>query len=1180
MNTLTSLYPGGGNDYIMSHNWSSGPGAAGFGLSGNYHANTQDARLKSHLDLGNFRSVGDGGVSGEYGGFPDAIVDNLSNFFGEPDPIAVERQRAIAKNRKGNYLAENFDYPQAYAEFWGRHNNGHIARTIIEKTKASQCWQLTKMAPWEYKTGDLNFSWNEVKYNRHVLDRLPEEAVPRLTNLTYSSGKASMVRYGIACLFEATFMSTPTGVAHYLATLEQIRIATVETCSYGALVSILQHPAYDDPYDEHRADPIGGMTRRKLQDMFTEECSMFGIVHKEMHGYQRVAARMQQTMSNRPGAPQGNMTVVPCGLGAYLANSEHAPFYLSGRASTRTIDAEWLHRHTVVESHGFSLGEGMAPHDPLFRNQTCGDVAEMHDKNSQHLTAAQYRTMHLDYEGFDGDADAYVQMAYDRAYKFTGVWDFDMPGVNMTEVIGKPVLHDFGCYTWGQMVRAHASNPEQVIEGLLALGPEQREKLRACLSLLKADDERVHASNGNFSTNLFDGMMAHYDFADAAVPNQGKRHHDDDYGYGGKRRRRGDEGGYELVDETVDDDAMSDTEEHEYAFSGHGRDQMLVQTVPITKRVVRTYKRVGAGDVDMLARPGEDANLTSARRVARDLLAIVGEHERSAEDLLVPGAAKVTELQKAIAEFIQTVLTMKGATPVQKLALMTELKRVAVSETCKELKINEPSQIIDEWNKLDAVAAADQLAAASIQFKIQAGFVPFLAQLQTRIVLQLLNSSDRTPLERARQTGGDLDDVSDITGLEAGWWNPSGEKENEDGQIALELAPGSNEAAVFPLPHDAYAITLAANHDVLFHMKGLGVPTELKPEIKVKEGVKQGRTDALVFSIVLSMVAAGLIVADKSGTAIETMTLARLKRHLAKHPNARPLASQAHMAPVLTAARATLEKIISNGTFSLGTGVIPSSTFNPANLFTPESSILGALRGEYKNVVVEPPPGPVGTQTPADHRATKILALDSAKTWSDAVVTPNIKNVVAQIDDLVFSTPGRTPSQWDAVFRGVRHTILRLAVNDPNVDIFARPRSAKVKQAESIVEQAYEACKVYHTKVHGARFAVGLVAAEAKDTRAWNAATIVELLDRASVVNGGFYRFCVENDIRVPFALTQWRPHITTIMGSILHVCAARQSALRCAYGCSRVRVRSLVSRWRREEAQPRRSSKCLTLWS
>jgi hypothetical protein len=326
--------------------------------------------------------------------------EHLKTFFGEPT-------RPPTTNRD-YYEKELEDYPAAFTSSYGDGNggftpNGYLSRVLIEKAKASESWPLTRMAPLiHHSAGGLTFSWDEVRFNQHMLDREPEESTPRLLTQSKSSGSASMVRFGIALMLESNFAGTEIGRQTYLANLEQIRIATVETMSYGVMISILEH----EPWVSNNEGQRGSVIRDKpaLDRLFKEETSMFGIVHKEINGYDKIRAKLKATMSSRIGGAEGDFTVVPQGMGFYLQNTMDAKYYLDGHAADKD-GIKSITGPAVVESRSFSKGEKTEGHDPCFRHVTIGGFQTLDDSNMRNQDVRNYTTPRMDIKGYEEDGD-------------------------------------------------------------------------------------------------------------------------------------------------------------------------------------------------------------------------------------------------------------------------------------------------------------------------------------------------------------------------------------------------------------------------------------------------------------------------------------------------------------------------------------------------------------------------------------------------------------------------------------------------------------------------------------------------------------------------------------------------------------------------------------------------------
>lgn len=146
----------------MSHGWNNKDGMGHMGTKSAYQHHTND-----FLGSGsNFQSVGNVGVS-PAGNALNQAIEHQKVFFGEP--TQDYKAKLNSYNPEADlYEQENNDYPEAFSRAWGTgmNRNGHLSRVMLEKTKASECWQLTRMAPWmHHSDGGLEFSWEVRVHN-------------------------------------------------------------------------------------------------------------------------------------------------------------------------------------------------------------------------------------------------------------------------------------------------------------------------------------------------------------------------------------------------------------------------------------------------------------------------------------------------------------------------------------------------------------------------------------------------------------------------------------------------------------------------------------------------------------------------------------------------------------------------------------------------------------------------------------------------------------------------------------------------------------------------------------------------------------------------------------------------------------------------------------------------------
>jgi hypothetical protein len=60
--------------------------------------------------------------------------------------------------------------------------------------------------PWRLAEGYMEISFDEIRFDNHLLGPVPEEGISRLVTQTVSERRDHMVRYGLAFLLEHGFM--------------------------------------------------------------------------------------------------------------------------------------------------------------------------------------------------------------------------------------------------------------------------------------------------------------------------------------------------------------------------------------------------------------------------------------------------------------------------------------------------------------------------------------------------------------------------------------------------------------------------------------------------------------------------------------------------------------------------------------------------------------------------------------------------------------------------------------------------------------------------------------------------------------------------------------------------------------------------------------------------------------
>ncbi len=1089
------------------------------------------------MDLGNYHSTGQTGSSVS----PlKERIEQLKDFFGQPTKNIDSIQNDYDNDHQYGDV-EYEDYPEAFKAFEGRSN--FLQRTMIEKIKASENYQLTRMAPW-FHSQHMTFEWNEARFHKHMLDREPEEAVPRMTTHTYRSGSASMVRYGICLMLERNFYLTPKGQQTYLFNLEQLRIAAVETCSHGVMVAVLEHKPYEDWNDKY----MNRNVRAKIDcdDIFKQETGEFAIIHKSTDGYKMLKSKLMRVISERNNGEAGDFTILPQGMIEFTKESiDEGKYYLDGGRGPAGIDAA-----SVAVSRGFSFGEHSVAVDPFFRDTTIGGYGTLSDEHARGAIE-DYRTRQLDCSIYDESSDKFQPLRYADTYKHAGAWDFRKVGAPLTE-IGQGYTADWGCYTWGQLLRKD-NNLQRAIDKLLTIKDEGvRSEFVQALKILPKGDERVLKTGppapGTFNQTLFTDMFGldasqwngtfakMYSVKQVSAIEGRKRTHtgmgnqelDIESGEYEEEKLRQSRGPAvnkrpRTVDASVfhDDNLMEDVQ----GAAGSGR---YVQTAPgayvyqPAPQGERRFKHAAVSHFDLAGLvapegPSVDDVKEAIVRSAQKFQPATGGIE--AKTLTVGEKdRKVSNVTEALFTIVDSVVALSGLTDSQRITALAELNRVIANEADK---------------RTGTPIGADGAVAL-----ITVHYAPFVAKVEAYACLAFAGAN-KTPLESSYAANPGQDVPNLVNEAKSGAWTPD-VASKDDGQLEMLFVPSFSTGT--PLLHDAMAATVAGSHQVLFRAPDAVIT---KPQTLVLDGVKRSRADLLAWSVALSLLAGSISKATKVDE-LEPILLSmqtdkglvtRLNRVSSSAAALPTLPSQLHLSSYITALSALLVASLSGLQVPVEVykAVITEVKALHASYGSLESDFLSTVKNGY---IV----------------ALKPLSASSSTSARDAIGAQEVKGI------LDVDLPAHHPLVSRLAVRAAREAIGSLTAPRSKNTILAILdgwwSSAKTEYSgEPLAAANWGAVKnslaeLYNNEKYGAIGGGALNSSPAKSEQgpSWTAAGLAFLLDHASLISGGYYKFCVDRDIPVPFFVRYWRPAKTYNMGAVVHMCSGINGAARTAY--------------------------------
>jgi hypothetical protein len=369
-------------------------------------------------------------------------TDGWMKYFGVP-------RAPIWHQPEDSFDRENYQLPDAY-----RGSNSYISRLIIRKIQQTERFPTTVMFPLQEHSNSMSVAWDSFTFGDHLMDRVPEEGVPRMLSFKKTSDRATLHRLAKGMILEHGFMKTPQGRMHWAANIMQITNAAEQTMEYNALFAAAHWPLFEDVNDMYRnSDARSG---QELYRLFQEELNLFGCIQKSYDGLDTVVSRIQTLLKKRGGGP-GNVWAFPEGIRMYTDNTDREKyFWMSGKA----LDTDYSHLDHVMkgmnwwESQPIVIGENQVNQDVLVRPQTIGNFFVMNDQPYVSVKPEEYGTHMQDTRIYNEDSDDFEIIRLKDTWQHLGLFHVDDPEDDMyypLTTIGQEFFASSG--TWGKFLR-------------------------------------------------------------------------------------------------------------------------------------------------------------------------------------------------------------------------------------------------------------------------------------------------------------------------------------------------------------------------------------------------------------------------------------------------------------------------------------------------------------------------------------------------------------------------------------------------------------------------------------------------------------------------------------------------------------------------------------------------------
>lgn len=322
-------------------------------------------------------------------------------FFGE-NPGYVPRQ-----NAHESYRQEYMNLPQAY------HGPNHFLSSVIVNTVSLEDqWPIREALPWRKNDTALTITWDKWIFDNHLLNRNPEQSVPRLLTSRRESKSASIIRMGIAFMLEFGFMQTPMGRIAYKSNLRQMANSVIETLNLAVVNAILtcdfkRSPSQTPP----RLNNID-----VYRNILGQQKMQFGIIQKSEHGLALLFTRIRQNFqakAQRPFnyviLPRGTETHINASLkgnGVYFMREDMSSKQsIKQRSQSGVTVREWPHHNIGYENANENTNPSASSR--IIAGHFVHDTEYLNNVEPEH-----FKTAMMDVVVYSEDSNKQVVMSY------------------------------------------------------------------------------------------------------------------------------------------------------------------------------------------------------------------------------------------------------------------------------------------------------------------------------------------------------------------------------------------------------------------------------------------------------------------------------------------------------------------------------------------------------------------------------------------------------------------------------------------------------------------------------------------------------------------------------------------------------------------------------------------------
>ena len=263
------------------------------------------------------------------------------------------------------------------------------------------------------KTDQLSIAYSTWDFSETLAGRVPHEGISRIIRSRKSKHSGAMERRGLAFILEHGFMKTEEGRRQYMLNIQQIVQAVQVTLNFDVLSALLTCKRYDIQWmREH------GYFRQHLPEIMKREVSMFGIIQKDVNGFDIAIEEYKKQLGRYSVAPDS--LILPSKLQMYIpmVPEEKTLYSNRGKLGVDQFEAGPIRSFRnirIYEAKAFDLGNGELPINLMSSGKQIGQHNIMAlDENTD---PADYRSEQRDIMIYDADIDNFARVSFLDAAK-------------------------------------------------------------------------------------------------------------------------------------------------------------------------------------------------------------------------------------------------------------------------------------------------------------------------------------------------------------------------------------------------------------------------------------------------------------------------------------------------------------------------------------------------------------------------------------------------------------------------------------------------------------------------------------------------------------------------------------------------------------------------------------------